>query len=387
MDMDVQLCPNCFSQLGRNPRHCDACGSDFLNPRSFKIEQLVKLPKKSCPQCYRSVPTEAYACARCHAPTAGSVQALNPQTQAWLDSLGRYEDIHYIALNGACSMAEARRKLAALPITQDEPATDKLVLRVNFKGAPSGFSNGSHFHGYLVEVWAENGHMIVHSFGGSGGIPEFAALWAVARAFSADIQDQETGQRVLKIPEHFRDLYGIIVEEHAGFAWIRSCGLARSGRPDLEVLEVPEAEIAQATEWIHVLAATLKPGDFSPPYQDIGPIHWLPFEHLKTPIRGPGSHPEDRQKLPFGSFVIRAVGSVSPPLPVAAPETPPQPNSLSPWIPTVASLLFPGVGQMLLGQKLKGALLLFGGAGVGYLCGLINLYAAWDAYQQAQKPS
>jgi len=51
----------------------------------------------------------------------------------------------------------------------------------------------------------------------------------------------------------------------------------------------------------------------------------------------------------------------------------------------ILSLLIPGVGQMVIGQVTKGVVILVGGFFLGYLCGLLNILTAIDAYDLAKK--
>jgi len=70
------------------------------------------------------------------------------------------------------------------------------------------------------------------------------------------------------------------------------------------------------------------------------------------------------------------------PSPVAAA---PAAGGPPPVIAAIASLFFPGLGQALSGQVAKGAALFFGGWCVGFLCGVVNLVAAYDAYKIGER--
>ena len=60
-------------------------------------------------------------------------------------------------------------------------------------------------------------------------------------------------------------------------------------------------------------------------------------------------------------------------------------GTVPPGLAAVASLVLPGVGQMLAGQFLKGILILALAVLLGFLLGLANIFAAMDAYAIAEK--
>jgi len=51
----------------------------------------------------------------------------------------------------------------------------------------------------------------------------------------------------------------------------------------------------------------------------------------------------------------------------------------------VLSFFFPGVGQMILGQTTKGAVMLGASIFTGYMCGILSIIGAIDAHKIGKK--
>jgi TM2 domain-containing membrane protein YozV len=62
-----------------------------------------------------------------------------------------------------------------------------------------------------------------------------------------------------------------------------------------------------------------------------------------------------------------------------------QPTNMTPGVAAVLSFFFPGVGQILLGQQIKGAVLLGISLFTGAMCGILCIVAAIDAFQIGKK--
>lgn len=57
----------------------------------------------------------------------------------------------------------------------------------------------------------------------------------------------------------------------------------------------------------------------------------------------------------------------------------------SPWLIALSSLLVPGAGQLWLGQRVKGAVILVGGSVLCCGFGVVNVFAAVDALVLARR--
>lgn len=86
-----------------------------------------------------------------------------------------------------------------------------------------------------------------------------------------------------------------------------------------------------------------------------------------------------------------SVVSPPPPTPGTAVSTRPAggstPSAAAPneVMVAIASLIIPGLGQLLVGQALKGILLFVVCMATAGLCGIVNIFAAIDAYFIAQR--
>lgn len=86
------------------------------------------------------------------------------------------------------------------------------------------------------------------------------------------------------------------------------------------------------------------------------------------PMTAPPPPPPQRQAAP------------APSLPAPAPVATPTTSGTDPVLAAILSLLLPGVGQLIIGQTAKGALLLAIGLLSCGMGGVLNVVAAIDAY-------
>lgn len=113
-----------------------------------------------------------------------------------------------------------------------------------------------------------------------------------------------------------------------------------------------------------------------PPQQQAWPQQGPPQQG--PPQQGwapPGPPPQGHPQPGYGQY---------PPMPQPQ-QSMVYPNNPNPGIAAVASFFFPGVGQIILGQTVKGAVLLGVSLFTGYMCGLMSIVGAIDAWQIGKK--
>ena len=198
-----------------------------------------------------------------------------------------------------------------------------------------------------------------------------------------------------RAPLPLKSSYVIAELERDGLLWLYTRGLSRGGGFELELLGVRTAQRRAGVQLIEAFAA-LSAGQHPPPppwrltpLPDGTTAAWVPLEDVRAHLSPalPGLSPSDRSRLQQVTVLLVSpqlspvlAGLLPPPTTAPSPQPAPDAPALSPLQAAGLSLLFPGGGQYLLGQKTKGRVML----GVA-LCtcgglGLMNLLAAADAF-------
>lgn len=229
-------------------------------------------------------------------------------------------------------------------------------------------------------------------------------------------------------PPPLQDCYAVRVVERDGVAWLHTRGLPRWGCFELEILGVPASQADAARQLIDAVAAMLVPmAALPPPWRAIyfsngAGFAWVPQEHISERLASdlPGQMRSDRRALKHATVALvspyfqpelfaEIVAMPPPPTAQAEPQTAALSSSameaspaidssvpaLAPAGATAAgpgalpaallSLFLPGLGQILLGQTLKGAVMFGASVVTCYGLGLWPLLAAIDAWVLAER--
>lgn len=439
--MLLTLCAACSKPLGPDDTRCRNCGEETASPVRLDLFELGALPRQRCPACGRSAPAFARTCPSCRERMDPGLPLLPAAHQLLLDARS-FEDS--VLLAAPAMLPEAREvgprlERAGLVVHElreaDRPlaATARWALEVRV-GRPTeapaeGWTTRGdgvvETRGTRLEIWAEVGASVdlpealaldgpVVGVAGhcSGPSParelalQLAALEAVVG--EAEVWVDATAQRPLTAALRQRlregaalpDLYDLRRAERAGVVWLRTVGLDRLGAPELEALLVPPRRVDEVEALLHRVAAHLVATDLPAPARPFTVAHnaevaWLPWEEAEAliPTGVPGRSPADRAAHDGPTLVLFAwlEGRVQPlveALGVRADRglnqpPPPATRAVSPAVAAGLSLLWPGLGQIYLGQALKGVAVAVFGLLTCNLLGLLNLVMAADGWQVA----
>ena len=247
--------------------------------------------------------------------------------------------------------------------------------------------------------------------------------------------DAERVQRIVRKKAKYDDVYEIYEVAGDDGIWLHTGGVPRVGGFELEILQVPTDRVNEARSLLRDAAPVFCESERPTPYR----VHeldqrtryiWLPIGEAEEFFpNATGTTERDRTRLIFPSAVLvtetlhpdafaaakRAFGGGS----AAAPQNnqPPPRQDGQPQVfreqppqqgagqmqrssggtsglaigAALASLVLPGVGQLLVGQTAKGVLLIFGAIALMFFsCGVSILFHpifAVDAFMLAEKQS
>ncbi|MCU0686803.1 MAG: zinc ribbon domain-containing protein [Polyangiaceae bacterium] len=361
MNLITTLCPHCLTAVKDRHPSCDQCGApSALGERvRMTLQEYFDLPKHPCPRCGAHKPERAPTCMACkyRAGPGRPPAALPPALLAWLTTIS-FEESEVVAVVPAPLPVETvGARLAAAGLSGSLLAPDgpgrrgaswqlRGAVRVPGVREPLAFTAEGERRGWPLDVWFEplrpehvrrcfepvvhppQAFVIGTSFAaGASFAAQFAGASAagfddIAQAALLGYWVQMLVTRVIAPEAYYTidlsggvvppkgfeprtpdDAYSTFVTREGGRAWVHTEGLPRWGAPDLELFDVPEAQIGAATAFLRAIVAALAGRRLPPPGEPIRLadgrlITYAPFDGRLDAT--PGRRQADRDRYPHG---------------------------------------------------------------------------------------
>lgn len=368
MNLVTTLCPYCFTAVKDRHASCEQCGAPSAPGERVRmtLQAYFDLPKQPCRRCGALKPERAPTCMACkyRAASGGVPAAPPPALIAWLTTV-TFEESEVAAVVPAPLPAEAvGARLAAAGLGAALRAPDERgrrgaswelrgAVRVPGVREPVAITAEGERHGWPFDVWLEPfgpAHVgrcfepVVHperafvlgtSFAsGAGYAAQFAGASDagrddVARAALLGYWVQLLVTRVVAPEAYYAidltggvarpkgfeprtpdDAYSTFVAREGGRAWVHTEGLPRWGALDVELFDVPEAQIGAATAFVRAIVPALAGRRLPPPGEPVRladgrRVTYAPFDGRLDAT--PGRRQADRDRFAHGVITPQRV--------------------------------------------------------------------------------